>query len=86
MTKIYYTTEPEFDDYLHIVTSTWDYDAIDWATHAAKDFYSDHDGWEYSWPLKIWLWNEDGTPIDCYSVDVEFEPTFYACRKEKVND
>ena len=85
MTKIYYTTEPEFDDYLHIKSGPYD-DIIEWVLSAAKDFYSNHDGYENSWPLDIWLWNEDGTPIDCYSVDVEFSPTFYALKKEKAND
>jgi hypothetical protein len=83
MTKIYYTLEPEFDDYMHIVSSTWDYEATDWAEKAAENYHDEHGGWEANWPLHIWLWNEDATLISRCFVTLEAVPTFCAWRDEE---
>jgi len=93
MTKVYYTLEPEFDDYLSIEAKPWMEfsmedepwmgDITDLAEKAAKDYYSEHDGWEASWPCHIWLWKEDATPIGCYLVTLEAVPTFRAWRSEE---
>jgi len=93
MIKIYYTLEPEFDDYLSIEdvfegnvsieANPWMGDITDLAEKAAEDYYSEHDGWEASWPCHIWLWKEDATPIGCYLVTLEAVPTFRAWRSEE---
>lgn len=49
------------------------------AKECAKDFDSNHDGWEYSWPLDFLLYeNEDGPSVAKVSVEKEAEPVFYA--------
>ena len=77
MTKIYYTLKPEFDDYLFIEDEPW-MDGITGAEKAAENYYSEHGGWEASWPCEIWLWNEDATLISRCFVTLEAVPTFYA--------
>ena len=83
MIKIYYTLEPEFDDYLFIEADHGlDY-ITEWAEKAAENYYDEHGGWEASWPCHIWLWKEDATLIGCYLVTLEAVPTFRAWRDEE---
>lgn len=82
MTKIYYTLEPEFDDYLFIENNPWMDGITEWAEKAAENYHSEHDGWEANWPLHIWLWHEDATAIGCYLVTLEAVPTFRAWQSD----
>ena len=47
------------------------------AENAAKDFYSNHDGWDTSWPRTFKLW-ENGEYLGEFEVSIEAEPIFYA--------
>ena len=85
--KIYYTLEPKFDDYLHmeIYADEADVDgnnAEGFAAECAEDYYYDHDGNESSWPLTIWIWENESTLIGSFFVDMEPRPKFYVDRIE----
>lgn len=43
---------------------------------AAEDYYFEHDGWEFTWPVTIRLWDEQKYLIGDYEVEMEAEPTF----------
>lgn len=48
---------------------------------AADDFHSHHDGWEYSWPVRIELYgDEDGAAVARFDVERESVPEFTARR------
>lgn len=51
-----------------------------WAvTKAAKDYHSNHDGWESNWPLVFSLHKTEGGPeLARFLVDRDVEPVFYA--------
>jgi len=69
------------DDAYEIDTQ-WDPDTYPWlvAEECADDFDSHHEGWESHWPLDIVL--VDGErEVGTFTVDREFEPSFYAYRK-----
>jgi hypothetical protein len=85
--KIYYTLEPKFDDYLNleIAPSNNDelYEDIElYVAECAEDYYYDHDGTERSWPMTIWIWENESTLIGSFSVDMEPRAKFYASRIE----
>lgn len=51
----------------------------------AKDYMNNHDGWEHdqdSWPLTFCVWNDKKEHVGDYSVDLEYEPTFYVNKIE----
>lgn len=54
---------------------------------AASDFYSEHDGWESTWPLTITLYDgKNGPELGRFTVEREYEPVFRAAalaRKER---
>lgn len=47
------------------------------AEEAGEDFYSNHDGWECSWPMEFTIFEHD-VSIGRFNVSVEFEPRFDA--------
>jgi hypothetical protein len=48
----------------------------------AQDFYSEHDGWEVSWPTEIKLYeSHDGPALATLEVGIEMEPRFYGSHK-----
>lgn len=58
--------------------SNWDADDLEWlAEDAAKDYHSNHDGWEASWPIKLALFKDD-ICLGKFEVELEFEPSFSA--------
>ena len=72
------------DSYYQLITN-WDIDADpDYiAQDAADDFFSNHDGWEASWPLIITLHTiKGGLEKSRMIVDMEAVPTFTAQRIE----
>jgi hypothetical protein len=79
MTKIYYTTEPEFDDYCSLDVDPHDH-VDDYIRDIARDLYDEHDGWDMQWPLVIWVWENESTLIGTYDVFMEADPKFYASR------
>lgn len=49
------------------------------AKKCAEDFDSNHDGWEYSWPLDFLLYEtEDGPSVAKVFVEKDVKPVFYA--------
>jgi hypothetical protein len=44
----------------------------------AEDYFDNHDGWESSWPLNIFIWNNRQEFIGVYSVELENKPVFNA--------
>ena len=51
-------------------------------TVLAEDLFHNHDGWEASWPMTIYIWFDDEY-MGAYSVDMETVPVFHGTR---VND
>lgn len=83
--KFHYTVNSdEFDDYLeveYLATNDYLLYLSEVAEIAAKKFFHDHDGWDYSWPIELHLWDA-GEMIGKFLVDVAFIPTFKA---KKIN-
>lgn len=53
------------------------------AEKCAKDFHSNRDGFECSWPREFTLYAErDGSAIATFDVDLDVEPVFGARRRE----
>lgn len=49
------------------------------ANQCAQDYFDNHDGWESSWPLDLFLYEtEDGPSVAKLSVEMEAEPVFYS--------
>jgi hypothetical protein len=73
--RISYTVGDNGDDKYELDTN-WANDNIDYmADDAAKDFHSNHDGWESSWPLDFEIFIEDVSQ-GVYRVERENSPTF----------
>lgn len=80
---LYYTVDGEpFDDYLRMeydrrfLDDRWSESA---AADCARNYYSDHDGWERSdWSngVKFTLWRGPTDCIGTFSVVMEMEPSF----------
>ena len=89
MSNIYYYSvyekEPEEEyrwEYNVGLIFLYDYDLI--AEEMAKDYFDNHDGWESSWPVNIYMWNDKQEYIGTYSVELEHKPVFHAVEvKEK---
>lgn len=54
-----------------------EHELADIARDAADDLYSEHDGWECSWPVTFSIFTVDGHHLGDVSVELEFEPSFY---------
>jgi len=79
MAKYIYNNEDDFDDRFDIEVN-WPYDENKEyiAVKCAEDFYSNHDGWEYDWPLKMYLWTSGGKKLGVFEVERETVPEFHA--------
>lgn len=68
----------------HKLHNEWDYE--DLAEECARDFFYEHDGWEYrDWQGNerfFFLYKEDMTFLGKYSVSMDIEPVFMASRDE----
>lgn len=56
-----------------------EYDQHTLAKYCAEDYHSNHDGWEASWPLNIFLYlsETDSKPVAIFEVEREARPVFY---------
>lgn len=56
------------------------------AEDAAKDYHSEHDGWEASWPVTISIFDEAGVHLGDVEVEREYDPVFTGTvvRKEAI--
>lgn len=63
-----------------------DYSIEDVAEEASEDFFDNHDGWETTWPVTLYIWNDKGEYLGASVVNVEYSPSFYAYHKEESND
>jgi hypothetical protein len=51
------------------------------ASGCAEDYNNEHDGWESSWPVNLWMFaSEEGPAIDRFVVEKEVEPVFRPIR------
>ena len=48
------------------------------AQECGEDYHDEHDGWESSWPIKVYLYDGDGEPKGVFEVFMESQPHFYA--------
>lgn len=42
----------------------------------ADDYYSEHDGWEDTWPLEFRVYDDSGAEVGRWSVSQEYSPSF----------
>ena len=90
MQYFYTVDDPKFDDYLFIEEHTFQ-DDIGWiAEQCAKDYWDEHDGWDYNpdtWSngIDFYIWTVSGKGEDQqhhlmgkYSVIMELTPSFHA--------
>ena len=81
-TTVWYSVSDDDCRWELTVKGAWDmndeFDAESVAEECAEDFHSNHDGWEYRWPLTIKLWaDEDRTPaLAIVDVERDMEPVF----------
>ncbi len=58
-----------------------DFDLSMLVKDAARDYHSNHDGWEASWPCVLTLAaTKEGPELARFTVDCDVEPVFYARR------
>lgn len=56
-----------------------DYEKEALLEECANDYWSNHDGWECTWPLTFSLHRtENGSEIARFTIEMEAEPRFYA--------
>lgn len=78
----YHYRQGDWDD-LYDFESTWNPENSDYiAEEVAEDYFSNHDGWESSWPTDFEIFDLDGNSLGVYSVELEHTPTFSASKKE----
>lgn len=64
---------PDFD-----IECIWRPEDMDYiAQECAEKYFSEHDGWESSWPLTFTIF-KDGKQIGRARVEMESEPQFYS--------
>lgn len=79
--KYYYSVYEKGSEaeYRFEYNSIWSKDRLDFiAEEIADDYFSNHDGWEASWPLNIYIWDDKHEYIGACSVEMEAQPAFYA--------
>lgn len=56
------------------------------AEDAAKNYHSEHDGWEASWPVTFSIFDEAGAHLGDVEVEREYDPVFSGTvvRKEDI--
>mgnify|MGYP003393841473 CR=1 FL=1 len=76
---IYYKTEHDESTGFELPDSEdWDLDEFA-AGQCADDYHSNHDGWECTWPILIFLAEkEDSTDWKRFLVEREYSAEFYA--------
>jgi hypothetical protein len=84
MNTYYYSVDGEdFNNSFRFNSNLHPSEGISWIVEqAAEDYHLNHIGWERSWPIDFILYSKDGTKLGMFSVDREFEPSFYAEEKE----
>lgn len=61
------------------VETNWDSDMPEYiAEDAADDYHSNHDGWEGSWPLNLYVFTPFGEPLGAFKIERESQPVFSA--------
>lgn len=53
------------------------------ATLCGKDYYRNHDGWEYIWPIDFEIF-VDKKSVGVFKVELEWDPNFSASKKEGI--
>lgn len=76
---IYYKTEKD-DRTAFELPNSEDYDLDDFtAGQCAEDYHANHDGWEATWPIQLWLAEtEESTEWKQFVVEREYLAEFYA--------
>jgi len=65
---------------LPVTIDSWEVEFL--ARAAAEEYWSDHDGWEASWPLDFEIFI-DGKSYGICAVDMEAQPVFSANIKQE---
>lgn len=92
MSTIFYRLPDECEESYYEMESDWDIGESEtqrgWLAEAAgQDYWSNHDGWEDTWPMTFSLHQHEGGPeLARYSVNMEGVPTFYSSSVEKGNE
>lgn len=81
---IYYTVEDfndGFDDAYAMkgnfyLEDNWELEMA--AQDCAQNFWTNHDGWECSWPLNFTLYSPDGKTLGTFEIEQEYDPVFSA--------
>jgi len=82
-TEYKYSLEDEDFEDSYEFKSSWDKDNPEYiAEDAAKHHYNDG-GWEDDWPIKLTVWNIDGTLLGVFEVHMDLDPVFNARMKKK---
>ncbi|WP_065091477.1 hypothetical protein [Rhizobium leucaenae] len=78
MAKHHYTYAIDGIDDTFDFTSVFLPSATGWlAEEAGKDFFDNHDGWEWKWPAKVTVYNGD-VALGTFSVELEHVASFSA--------
>jgi hypothetical protein len=72
-----YSYAIEDEDYMFTFETPFDIPSCV-AEAAARDFFSEHDGWEASWPIEFSIFNVDDGFIGAFKVYCESVPQFSA--------
>ena len=48
------------------------------AQDCAQNFWTNHDGWECSWPLNFTIYTPDGKILGTFEIEQEYDPVFSA--------
>lgn len=54
----------------------------DVAEDAAEDYYYNCDGWEDTWPLTFFIFDENGKDVGVFDIEKECSPIFCAQKEE----
>jgi len=60
--------------------STWSKDNPTYVAEDVAEQFFDGGGWENTWPLKFKIWEEDGTYMGEFEVELSSEPVYYATK------
>lgn len=78
-----YAHEFKYSNFIH--GEILEYEIEDIAAEAAEDFFNNHDGWEYNWPLDFYVYFEDKLLGVC-EVSQDVQPIFCAGIKDAPQD
>lgn len=91
----FYSVDEKLDGFDEVVDSGFHipksahkfaHDLEDVAAECGEDYHDNHDGWESSWPLTVYLYDGDGSPKGAFEVFREDRYAFYASQSDEGDD